>query len=201
MHVILIKWWIIKILIYSKQFLFVQHHWKSINEIYIASPLWIKLKLTGILTVLRCIFGSNPNFNLWGLVAWTSSKWGKFWLLSSIWPWKSRSINPKTIRISTKVFCTSDPTLVILAWKGGELWHAKARGWHTQTRGQTDAGNDNNQLGIETHRHRQTDVGNDNKHRQKLASGENDIPDSVTLFLEIICLLTAPSPLVFSTTQ
>ena len=36
----------------------------------------------------------NADFNWWWLIARTSSKWGKFWLLSSIWPWSSRSIAP-----------------------------------------------------------------------------------------------------------
>ena len=40
----------------------------------------------------------NTDFNLWWLIAWTSSKCGKFWLLSSIWPWSSRSIIPKNNR-------------------------------------------------------------------------------------------------------
>ena len=40
----------------------------------------------------------NTDFNWWRLIAWTSSKWGKFWLLSSIWPWSSRSIAPRNNR-------------------------------------------------------------------------------------------------------
>ena len=48
---------------------------------------------------------------------------------------------PKTIGILTKVFCTSGPNLVILAWTGLELSHGQASYWHTD--GQTDAGNDN----------------------------------------------------------
>ena len=40
----------------------------------------------------------NTDFNWWWLFARTSSKWGKFWLLSSIWPWSSRSIVPKNNR-------------------------------------------------------------------------------------------------------
>ena len=40
----------------------------------------------------------NTDFNLWWLIARTSSKWGKFWLLSSVWPWSSRSIIPKNNR-------------------------------------------------------------------------------------------------------
>ena len=35
------------------------------------------------------------------------------------------------IVILTKVFYTSGPNLLILAWTGGELWCGEARGWHT----------------------------------------------------------------------
>ena len=42
-------------------------------------------------------FGGS-SFNWWGVIAWTSSKWDKFILLSSIWPWRSRSIMPETIK-------------------------------------------------------------------------------------------------------
>ena len=57
-------------------------------------------KLVGIWTVLRCIFVEfgNCNFNWWWVMAWTSSKWGKFWFWSSIWPWRSRSITPQNNR-------------------------------------------------------------------------------------------------------
>ena len=40
----------------------------------------------------------NTDFNWWWLFARTSSKWGTFWLLSSIWPWSSRSIVPNNNR-------------------------------------------------------------------------------------------------------
>ena len=40
----------------------------------------------------------NTDFNWWWLFARTSSKWGKFWLISLIWPWSSRSIIPKNNR-------------------------------------------------------------------------------------------------------
>ena len=40
----------------------------------------------------------NTDFNWWWLFARTSSKWGQFWLLSSIWPWSSRSIVPQNNR-------------------------------------------------------------------------------------------------------
>ena len=34
---------------------------------------------------------------------------------------------PKTIGILIKVFCTSGPNLVVLAWTGDELWHGQAQ--------------------------------------------------------------------------
>ena len=46
---------------------------------------------------------------------------------SHIWPWRSRSIAPKTIGILTNVFCTSGPNLVILVLMGGELWCGQAQ--------------------------------------------------------------------------
>ena len=90
-------------------------------------------------------------------MARTSSKWGKFWLWSSIWPWRSRSIAPppqkkKKIGILPKVFYTYGPNLVILSWTGDELSRGQAHDWRT---------------------HRQTDAGNDNTRRPKLASGKN----------------------------
>ena len=65
-------------------------------------------------------------------------QWGKTWnfdILSHIWPWRSRSVAPPppppppppTIGILTKVFCTSGPNLVILAWMGGDLWCGQAQ--------------------------------------------------------------------------
>ena len=42
--------------------------------------------------------------------------------------------SPKTIGTLTKVFCTFDPNLVILAWMSGELSCGQARDWHTHTR-------------------------------------------------------------------
>ena len=55
-------------------------------------------KLVRIWTVLRCIFCSkfvNCNFNWLWIMAWTGSKLGKFWLWSSIWLRRSRSIAPQ----------------------------------------------------------------------------------------------------------
>ena len=70
----------------------------------------------------------------------TNSKWGKFWLWSESWPWRSRSITPKTIGILTKVFYTYGPNLLILAWTGDELSRGQTC-WRTDglTDGQTKA--------------------------------------------------------------
>ena len=64
----------------------------------------------------------------------------------------------KIIGTLIKVFCICVPNLVILAWRGDELWSRQTRDWHTDR--QTD-----------THTH--TDEGNDNTRRPKLASGKN----------------------------
>ena len=57
-------------------------------------------KSMGTLTVLRCILVQIWKAWLQSVLTYradklTSSKWGKFWLLSSIWPWRSRSMNPQ----------------------------------------------------------------------------------------------------------
>ena len=67
-------------------------------------------KSIGTLTKLRC------------------SKWGKCLLLSSIWTWRSRSMNLQNNRDLNQVFCTSCPNLVILAWTGDKLCD-----WRTHT--------------------------------------------------------------------
>ena len=48
-------------------------------------------------------------------------------LTCQIWPWRSRSIAPQTIGTLTKVFCTSGPNLVVLAWMGDELSRGQAQ--------------------------------------------------------------------------
>ena len=49
MQVIMIEWWILKLL---KLFVSVLVHWKSINEMYIASPLWIwGFKIEGLVSI------------------------------------------------------------------------------------------------------------------------------------------------------
>ena len=94
-------------------------------------------------------------------MARTSSTWGKFWLWSSIWPWRSRSNIPQNNRDLNQgllhLWCKfGDPS-----WKG---WWVIAWTSSWLTHGRT---------------HRQTDAGNDNTWRPKLASGKN------TLFWEL----------------
>ena len=65
---------------------------------------------------------------LWWLCISSSSKTWKFDFLSQIWPWRSRSITPKTIiGILTKVFCIFCQNLVIQAWMGDKLWCGQAQ--------------------------------------------------------------------------
>ena len=45
-----------------------------------------------------CSKFGNCNFNWWWVMARTSSKWGKLWLWSSIWPWRAWSIVPQNNR-------------------------------------------------------------------------------------------------------
>ena len=97
----------------------------------------------------------NTDFNLWWLIARTSSKWGKFWLLSSIWFWSSRSIIPKNNR-------DLNQGLLHLWSKFGD---SSLNGWWVTARTSwwlTDR---------HTHTHTHTHAGNDNTRRPKLASG------------------------------
>ena len=92
----------------------------------------LKVNVNQAQSIFQSKFG-NPNFNWWGVMAWTSLKLGKFLLLSSIWPWRSMSIAHKIIWILTKVSYTSDPNFVILAWMGEKLSHRQARDCRTHT--------------------------------------------------------------------
>ena len=65
------------------------------------------------------------------------------------------SIALKTTETLTKVFYTSGPNLVILAWMNYKLWC------------------DADKLRVAALMDRQTDTGNNNTHRPKLASGKN----------------------------
>ena len=79
------------------------------------SGLWSSLGTHGNLVVI------------WWLCISSSGEARKFDSLGQIWPWRPRSIAPKTIGISTNVFWTSGPNLVILAWMGDELWCGQAQ--------------------------------------------------------------------------
>ena len=97
----------------------------------------------------------NTDFNWWWLFARTSSKWGKFWLLSSIWPWSSRSIVPQNNRdLNQGLFHLwskfSDSSL-------NSWWVIARTSWWLTDR--------------HTHTHTHTHAGNDNTRRPKLASG------------------------------
>ena len=105
-----------------------------------------------------CSKCGNCNYNWWWVMAWTSSEWGKFWLWSSVWPWRSRLIVPQNNRDLNQGLLHlwskfDDPSL-----KG--LWVIARTSWgfdaHTRT-------------------HTRTDAGNDNTRRPKLASGKNVI--------------------------
>ena len=87
-------------------------------------------------------FGSS-NFYLWWLIVQANSKWGKFWVWSSIWPWRSRSITPKNNRDLNQV------VLHLLTKFGGSsfyAWRVRARTssglTDTHTDGQTDGHTD-----------------------------------------------------------
>ena len=86
-------------------------------------------------------------------MAWTSSKWGKFWLWSSIWPWRSRSIVPQNNRDLNQGLLHLWSKFGDPSWNG---WWVITRTSSWLTHGRT---------------HRQTDAGNDNTRRPKLASG------------------------------
>ena len=81
----------------------------------------------------RSKFG-NYNFNRWWLILWTNSKWINLDVLSSIWPFRSRSIKPQ----NNRDFCEGD----LHFWSKfgnyrlNHLLRRKAQGSHT------DAGND-----------------------------------------------------------
>ena len=112
----------------------------------------------GILHLWSKFDGPSPNG--WWVIARTSSKWSKFWLWSSIWPWRSRSTTPKNNRdlnqgllhLWSKIGDTSLNGSRVIARTSKWLTH---RLTHTHTR---------------THTH--TAAGDDNTRRPKLASGK-----------------------------
>ena len=86
-------------------------------------------------------------------MAWKSSKWCKFWLWSSIWPWRSLSIIPQNN------IDLNQCLLHLWSQFGDPRWNwwwviARTSSWLTHGR-----------------THRQTDTGNDNNRRPKLALG------------------------------
>ena len=105
-------------------------------------------KSIGTLTVLRCILVQIWKASLHLVLTYrpdklTSPKWGKFWLLSSIWPWNAMSMTPENNRDLNQGVCTSDPILVIVAWEGDKLSSWQTDDWRTHTHTQTDADDDN----------------------------------------------------------
>ena len=101
-------------------------------------------KFSGILRVLRCICGPNLE-----ILSWIGGEW-----------WHGQAQNmvifhfevkfdlevqgqlpPKTIGILTKVFCSSGPNLVILAWTCDKLSRGEASDYrtHRRTHRQTQA--------------------------------------------------------------
>ena len=115
-------------------------------------------KSIGVLTVLRCILVQIWKYLLQFVVTYCAdklicSKWGKFWLLRSIWTWRSKSIaqqnnmylNQGLLHLWSKFV---DPSL------NGWFIIVRTSSWLTDTR---------------THTH----AGNDNTRRPKLAAGKN----------------------------
>ena len=89
-----------------------------------------------------CSKFANCNFNWWWVMACTSSKWGKIWLWSSIWPWRSRSIIPQNNRALNQGILhlwskCGDPSL------NGWWVITRTNSWLADTRTHTHAGNDN----------------------------------------------------------
>ena len=87
-----------------------------------------------------CSKFGNCNFNWWGVMARSNSKWGKFWRWSSIWHWRSQSIVPQNKRDLNQGLLHLWPKFGDPSWNG---WCVIARtsSWLTHGR---------------THTHRQT---------------------------------------------
>ena len=90
----------------------------------------------------------GSSLNMWWVMAWTSSKWGKLAFQVKFDLEGQSQSAPKRKGTSTKLFCTFCPNFVVLAWTRDDLWRGQARGWRTHTHRQTDAGNDNTQRPI-----------------------------------------------------
>ena len=101
-------------------------------------------KFSGILRVLRCIIGPNLE-----ILSWIGGEWWHgqaqnmaiFYFEVKFDLEVQGQLTPKTIGILTKVFCSSGPNLVILAWTGGKLSRGQASDYRTHrcTHRQTQA--------------------------------------------------------------
>ena len=101
-------------------------------------------KFSGILRVLRCIIGPNLE-----ILSWIGGKWWHgqaqnmaiFYFEVKFDLEVQGQLTPKTIGILTKVFWSSGPNLVILAWSGDKLSRGQASDYrtHRRTHRQTQA--------------------------------------------------------------
>ena len=101
-------------------------------------------KLSGILRGLRCIIGPNLE-----ILSWIDGDWWHgqaqnmaiFYFEVKFDLEVQGQLTPKTIGILTKVFCSSGPNLVILAWTGDKLSRGQASDYrtHRRTHRQTQA--------------------------------------------------------------
>ena len=128
--------------------------------------------------MLKCISGPNLEISTWTCcdLSWTCSKWGKIWLFSEIWCWRSRSMNPQNNR------GTNQGILHILAQFGGSLnrWWVIVRTRPWLMDGRTDGTDGWTHTHIHAHTHKQTqtqtqtqtDAGNTWRPNLVLASGK-----------------------------
>ena len=101
-------------------------------------------KFSGILRVLRCIIGPNLE-----ILSWIGGEWWHgqtqnmaiFYFEVKFDLEVQGQLTLKTIGILTKVFCSSGPNLVILAWTGDKLSRGQASDYrtHRRTHRQTQA--------------------------------------------------------------
>ena len=97
----------------------------------------IKSKIFRHLRVLRCIFGPNLK-----ILSWIGGEWWHgqaqnmaiFFFEVEFDLEVQDQLTPKTIGILTKVFCSSGPNLVILAWKGDKLSRRQISDYSTNRR-------------------------------------------------------------------
>ena len=101
-------------------------------------------KFSGTLRVLRCIIGPNLE-----ILSWIGGEWchgqaqnmAIFYFEVKFDLEVQGQLTPKTIGILIKVFCSSGPNLVILAWTGDKLSSGQASDYrtHRRTHRQTQA--------------------------------------------------------------